>query len=269
MSGIDNNLNVSNVQNLTSTSKNTKQQEVKEVDTKEQNTSSLDKNDNVKFRTYVVKKGDNLWNISGEKLGDSKKWPKIFDLNKDQIKNPNLIYPKQVLRLPIPSNEVQLTEKPKETVKPQEVIVKPTIEMPHHQTAVQDGTYVASVPHKAGLEIKETPKENHADNKTDKTIKISTIAGMTGTVITATALIAVTKSLTYPASNLGGYATAQIVAKAVNSVGFSMPTGASLSKIVSSVGGPKSAGVMTAVGVGVAAAGVAAGGYYLYNKLSK
>ena len=55
-------------------------------------------------RTYKVKKGDNLWNISKKYLGKATRWPEIYKLNKgkgkNQIKNPNLIYPNQVFKLP-------------------------------------------------------------------------------------------------------------------------------------------------------------------------
>lgn len=48
---------------------------------------------------YKVKEGDNLYSIAEEELGDYSLWIQIFKLNKDKIKNPNLIYPNQVLRL--------------------------------------------------------------------------------------------------------------------------------------------------------------------------
>jgi len=51
-------------------------------------------------RTYVVKSGDSLSKIAKEMLGDASRWPEIFELNKDIIKNPNLIYPNQELKLP-------------------------------------------------------------------------------------------------------------------------------------------------------------------------
>lgn len=51
-------------------------------------------------KTHTVVKGDCLWNISKKHLGKSERWKEIYNLNKDKIKNPNLIYPGQVLRLP-------------------------------------------------------------------------------------------------------------------------------------------------------------------------
>ena len=47
--------------------------------------------------TYVVKAGDTLWAICKKYLGDGRKYPEIAKLN--NIKNPNLIYPNQVIRL--------------------------------------------------------------------------------------------------------------------------------------------------------------------------
>ena len=53
-----------------------------------------------KTTTYTVKSGDCLWNIAKKYLGDGSRYTEIYNLNKDKIKNPNLIYPNQVLTLP-------------------------------------------------------------------------------------------------------------------------------------------------------------------------
>ncbi|MFI1989136.1 LysM peptidoglycan-binding domain-containing protein [Actinoplanes sp. NPDC020271] len=50
--------------------------------------------------TYTVKKGDTLSGIAKSQLGDDKRWPQIFVLNRAVIKNPNVIFPGQVLHLP-------------------------------------------------------------------------------------------------------------------------------------------------------------------------
>ena len=46
---------------------------------------------------YTVEKGDCLWTIAGksEVYNDSFQWPLIFKANRDIIKDPDLIYPKQ------------------------------------------------------------------------------------------------------------------------------------------------------------------------------
>ena len=51
-------------------------------------------------KTYTVKAGDCLWNIAKQYLGNGAKYTEIYNLNKDKIKNPNLIYVGQVLTLP-------------------------------------------------------------------------------------------------------------------------------------------------------------------------
>ena len=51
---------------------------------------------------YLVKKGDWLWKIANRKeiYKDGSKWPRIYRANRDQIKNPNLIYPNQKFLIP-------------------------------------------------------------------------------------------------------------------------------------------------------------------------
>ena len=53
-----------------------------------------------KKKTYTVVKGDCLWNIAKKYLGNGARYTEIYNLNKDKIKNPNLIYVGQVLTLP-------------------------------------------------------------------------------------------------------------------------------------------------------------------------
>lgn len=49
--------------------------------------------------TYIVKKGDTLWDVSGEYLRNPFLWPAIHEKN-EYIKNPDLIYPGNILIIP-------------------------------------------------------------------------------------------------------------------------------------------------------------------------
>ncbi len=53
-----------------------------------------------KTKTYTVKSGDCLWNIAKKFYGNGAQYTKIYNANKGKIKNPNLIYPGQVLTIP-------------------------------------------------------------------------------------------------------------------------------------------------------------------------
>ena len=51
-------------------------------------------------KTYTVQAGDTLSGIAKEHLGSAGAYMKIFELNKDQLTDPDKIKPGQVLRLP-------------------------------------------------------------------------------------------------------------------------------------------------------------------------
>lgn len=49
---------------------------------------------------YEVKSGDSLSKIAKAHYGDAMKYPVIFEANKPMLKDPDLIYPGQMLRIP-------------------------------------------------------------------------------------------------------------------------------------------------------------------------
>jgi len=57
--------------------------------------------------SYKVVRGDHLWGIAKKKehYGNGFAWPIIYKANRDQIKNPDLIYPDQVFKVPPLSEE--------------------------------------------------------------------------------------------------------------------------------------------------------------------
>ncbi len=50
---------------------------------------------------YTIVSGDTLSKIAKEFLGNAMDYPKIFEANKEVIKDPNLIYPGQKIRIPL------------------------------------------------------------------------------------------------------------------------------------------------------------------------
>jgi nucleoid-associated protein YgaU len=52
------------------------------------------------YGLYTVKSGDTLGKLAKDIYGDAKLYPRIFEINKDQLKNPDQIKVGQVLKLP-------------------------------------------------------------------------------------------------------------------------------------------------------------------------
>lgn len=51
-------------------------------------------------RALIVQPGNTLWEMSEQKYGDGRRFMRIFDANRDQIRDPDLIYPGQVFVVP-------------------------------------------------------------------------------------------------------------------------------------------------------------------------
>lgn len=72
-----------------------------------QDTKPLHLADNAPDR-HIVVPGDTLWGISGKFLKEPYRWPELWRMNKEQVKNPHRIYPGQVLVLDRSGTDPQL-----------------------------------------------------------------------------------------------------------------------------------------------------------------
>jgi nucleoid-associated protein YgaU len=55
----------------------------------------------VNVEYYTIESGDSLWAIAQKYLGNGNDYTKIFEANKEVIKDPDLIYPGQKIRIPL------------------------------------------------------------------------------------------------------------------------------------------------------------------------
>ena len=51
-------------------------------------------------KVYEVKSGDSLSKIAKREYGDANLWTRIFEANKDVLKDPDKIFPGQKLKIP-------------------------------------------------------------------------------------------------------------------------------------------------------------------------
>ena len=66
----------------------------------EKKTAPVTIEDSPGYLRYIVQRGDSLWKISQMAYNDSGKWSKIFDANRDKIKDVKSLKPGEILIIP-------------------------------------------------------------------------------------------------------------------------------------------------------------------------
>jgi nucleoid-associated protein YgaU len=89
---------------------------------------------------YTVRRGDTLWAISGKYLKRPYRWPELWGMNREQIRNPHLIYPGQILYLHHANGRAWLSTSPASADGS-------TVRLsPHTRVSGQDGDAISSIP---------------------------------------------------------------------------------------------------------------------------
>jgi hypothetical protein len=102
--------------------------------------------------SYVVRRGDTLWDISAKFLSKPWLWPEIWQAN-PQVRNPHLIYPGDVLNLSF-INGPRLTLQPQVHAEGEAIPAIPLSELRMFlkEMRVMDSGAVSSAPYVVGLE---------------------------------------------------------------------------------------------------------------------
>jgi hypothetical protein len=95
---------------------------------------------------HVVVKGDTLWDISAKFLKDPWLWPEVWRLNREEIRNPHLIYPGDVILLQLTAAGPRLSRM--ETVR-----LGPSM----HSEPIPRGEAIPSVPYAAVKSFLQRP----------------------------------------------------------------------------------------------------------------
>jgi nucleoid-associated protein YgaU len=53
------------------------------------------------FKTYEIQSGDSLSKIAKREYGNANDWRRLFEANQDVIKNPDKIFPGQIIKIPL------------------------------------------------------------------------------------------------------------------------------------------------------------------------
>jgi hypothetical protein len=125
--------------------------------------------------SYVIRPGDTLWDIARGEWGDPFLWPKLWEAN-PYIKNPDLIYPDDVLAIPqnIPPNIPSPTPEP--SSEPASAV--PGVSVPVEAPPVEAGAAEGALPtsgeseHRPSPVVSAEPRSERVSRMSPETVAI-------------------------------------------------------------------------------------------------
>ena len=108
--------------------------------------------------THLIQTGDTLWDLAGTFLKDHGCWPRVWEHNRQQIRNPHRIYPGQTIYFDKLRGSLRLDSPPATSSQPADLRLSPTTP----QRAISHRANCGHRPTSAALPVASPTVERHS-----------------------------------------------------------------------------------------------------------